>query len=81
MYKSNQVPTEKFSNSGLNISNRRCLETVGYYKPYDQSPSNKLAGYIKVCSPLRRYIIDESTGNYYSANGASNMPHPDVTYI
>ena len=74
---------EKFTDSGLNMSDRRCMEMVGYYKPYDNNPENRVNYENRICSPLRKKIIDEQTGNYFNSYGGYTLPvnHMNSKYI
>jgi hypothetical protein len=75
--------TENFSNSGLNMSDRRCMEMVSYYMPH-VTDLRKRAQYVaRICSPLRKQIIDEDTGNYFNSYGGFTTPvnHMNSKYI
>lgn len=78
-----QSNKEPFSNSGLNMSDRRCVEMAGWYNPEDNNHENR-AQYVKrLCFPDRKHIIDEGTGNYFNAYGSYTLPvnHMNSKYI
>ena len=80
----NILPKEKFTNSGLNMSNRRCMELAEYYHPRKYSSKRqKMLNATRICGYPRRYSIDERTGNYFNSYGAYNIPvdHRNSKYI
>lgn len=62
--------TEKFSTSGLAISDRYCDRLAStYYKPKVHCPKCKDHYGRRICGKQRRNTIDFKTGNYYTKNG------------
>lgn len=62
--------TEKFSTSGLAISDRYCDKLVStYYRPKVTRPKCRDNYGRRVCGKQRRHTIDFKTGNYYTHNG------------
>ena len=74
----NKNKNEGFSKSGLNMSDRRCKETVGFYRPGDRDEANRQDYQARICSPLRRKIIDEETGNYFDGAPANHVGSPYI---
>jgi hypothetical protein len=74
---------ETFSNSGLNMSDRRCVEMTSWYNPSDNNHVNREDYKKRICYPIRRQIIDENTGNYFASHGAYNIPvnHFNSKYV
>lgn len=57
---------EGFSSSGMNMSNRYCgFLTDGFYRPRVTNPVKRRNYRRRLCSPLRRNVVDHGTGNYY----------------
>lgn len=74
---------EGFSKSGLNMSDKRCDEMLAHYHPNDLDPIKRNDYYNRICSRARRGMIDEATGNYFTAEGAYTLPvnHFDSKYL
>lgn len=61
---------EKFSKSGMSISDRKCMELADvYYRPTDTDPINRNLYRREICSPLRRETVNFPTGNYFTERG------------
>lgn len=61
---------EKFSKSGMAISDRKCMELADvYYRPQDNDPNNRNQYRREICSPQRRETINFPTGNYFTEHG------------
>ena len=61
---------EKFSLSGLSISDEHCDKLADiYYKPCVSNPVCRDVGKKKICSYDRRHNINWDTGNYYTDYG------------
>ena len=65
---------EGFSKSGLNMSDKRCDEMITHHHPNDLDPSRRDDYYNRICSHARREVIDEGTGNYFTAKGSYTLP-------
>lgn len=65
---------EQFSDSGLNMSDRRCMEMVAHHKPYITDPRMRQQYAARICSHLRRHVVDEGTGNYFNTHGGYTLP-------
>lgn len=61
---------EKFSSSGLTISDDYCRKMADvYYKPKDMSLKNRDLYNKLICDDVRRELIEDKTGNYFTVNG------------
>lgn len=62
---------EKFSSSGLAISNDYCDRLAySYWRPPINDPTIREAARVNICDKRRRQTIHRPTGNYYTVDGA-----------
>jgi hypothetical protein len=61
---------EKFSTSGLAISDDYCNKLADvYHMPMLQDQEARDDYKQRICGRSRRYTVDSQTGNYYTENG------------
>jgi hypothetical protein len=61
--------TEKFSSSGLAVSDKYCVKLADvYYRPQDRNPMCRKEYPSRLCAKPGKFIIDDQTGNYYTSN-------------
>lgn len=64
------VASEKFSQSGLSISDRYCDRLVDVYlDPTNNDPEARADYRRRVCGKQRRQTVEARTGNYFFDNG------------
>ena len=71
LYKFNLLSTnsERFSSSGLAISNDYCGQLTDVYAyPHNTHPIVRGDLRRRICGPVRRDIVDKQTGNYLTIN-------------
>jgi len=62
--------TERFSQSGLGLSDRDCSRLVDvYFRPNDNQPQCRNNYNERICGLNRRNTVDPFTGNYFTING------------
>lgn len=61
---------ERFSSSGLAISDRYCTRLADvYYHPQVKCPTCRDNYLERICGKKRRHTVDEKTGNYFTQYG------------
>lgn len=61
---------EKFSQSGLSLSDADCMKLAEvYYRPTMKDPECRSEYNGRICGKQRRSTIDYRTGNYFTENG------------
>lgn len=62
--------SEKFSTSGLSISDLECMKwTDVYVDPRNNDPTNRSDYRRRVCGMQRRQTVEPKTGNYWMEYG------------